>query len=157
MENLLTVIMDENRELKDFKKGFEGYRYKKDGEDAITLVFWATMFDKFEILKYLFSHCKFNINTQIEDTMLSQRSWGIFTFFTPWGYSYYEKLFWHPNDSFPSDKQTCLHIAYINENKNIIKFLLDKGIDPEIKDFEGRTALDIMNNRKEKKEEEEEI
>ncbi|XP_070577178.1 ankyrin repeat and EF-hand domain-containing protein 1-like [Ptychodera flava] len=45
------------------------------------------------------------------------------------------------NYSEPSDGETALHLAAINNNEEMVKFLLDLGAHPNVVDLKGRTAV----------------
>jgi ankyrin repeat protein len=50
-----------------------------------------------------------------------------------------------PVNTTSNEGMTALHAAVRSQNASLVRYLLDKGARPDIKDASGRTPLDVLN------------
>jgi ankyrin repeat protein len=50
-----------------------------------------------------------------------------------------------PVNTTSNEGMTALHVAVRSQNASVVRYLLDKGARPDIKDASGRTPLDVLN------------
>jgi hypothetical protein len=50
-----------------------------------------------------------------------------------------------PVNTTSNEGMTALHVAVRSRNASVVRYLLDKGARPDIKDASGRTPLDVLN------------
>jgi hypothetical protein len=50
-----------------------------------------------------------------------------------------------PVNTTSNEGMTALHVAVRSQNASLVRYLLDKGARPDIKDASGRTPLDVLN------------